>query len=308
MKRMRWMSAAIAPALLVMAIGCGGKGAAAPGGSNDVAEATAPTDPSGETADESTADLAEHHRHHHHGGFAMFIAMSLTSIGETPEQHAQIEKIRADMFAKLEPAHAAEKNVLNTLADGIAAGNIDQGKIDAAIAQLATAAGGVHDAVGDSLNELHGVLNAQQRTALVDKVEAHLAVWHHTNSVDEPADKDAHGGHLGTIAKEYGLTPEQVETIRSNFNTSIAKAPKYDRAEAEAHMKAFGEAFASDNFDSKKMTTGAAVNGHMAAWGVTRMVHFYEAVTPALTPEQRTKVADAIRRHANYQRTETAGT
>ena len=81
----------------------------------------------------------------------------------------------------------------------------------------------------------------------------------------------------------------------------VAKAPKYDRAEAEAHMKAFGEAFASDNFDSKKMTTGAAVNGHMAAWGVTRMVHFYEAVTPALTLEQ-VLAADAAARRVAVER------
>ena len=33
----------------------------------------------------------------------------------------------------------------------------------------------------------------------------------------------------------------------------------------------------------------------MAAWGVTRMVRFYEIVTPLLTPEQRTKLAEHLR-------------
>ena len=42
----------------------------------------------------------------------------------------------------------------------------------------------------------------------------------------------------------------------------------------------------------------------MAAWGITRTVHFYEAVLPVLTPEQRAKLAGDIRRHANYQHNE----
>ena len=312
MKRIPWISA-LAPMLLAVAAGCAGGSSATsptgPTGSADVAEASSPGDVAqvgaGEDEDESTADLAEHHRHHHHGGFEMFIAMSLDSLGTTPEQQASITKIQADLHAEMQPAHDAEKAVLATLADGIAAGTIDQAKIDTAVAKLATAAAGVHDAVAASLDELHATLTPPQRAALVDKVEAHLAVWHHTNSADEPMAKDAHGGHLGKLAKEYGLTPQQVETIRASFQTAIATAPKYDRAEAEAHMKAFGEAFASDAFDARKLPTDAAVNGHMSTWGMTRMVALYKAVIPVLTPEQRAKLADSLRHHANYKRTET---
>src|ERR1700689_2465994 len=134
MKRFRWMSG-LAPVLFAAAMGCGGSPPATTppaGGGGDVAEATSPGDVAqvgaGEEEDESTADLAEHHRHHHHGGFAMFIAMSLDSINATPEQEATIKQIRADMHAKMKPAHDAEQTVLLTLADGIAAGKIDQQK------------------------------------------------------------------------------------------------------------------------------------------------------------------------------------
>jgi Spy/CpxP family protein refolding chaperone len=306
--------AALASTVLVVAMGC----AASPpsttpvgGGSDDVAEAQSPGDVAqvgaGENTDESTADLAEHHRHHSHGGFAMFIAMSLDTIGATPEQEASIKKIQTDLRTQMMPAHEAEKAALATLADGVAAGAIDQAKMDAAIAQVGTTSAGVHDAVADSLNALHATLTPPQRAALVDKVEAHLAVWHEANSADEPASKDAHGGHLGKLAKELQLTPQQVETIRGTFHQSIATAPKYDRAEAEAHMKEFGEAFTGDTFDAHKLTTGAAVNGHMATWGITRTVHFYKAVLPTLTPEQRTKVAETLRGHANYKRSTDSG-
>ena len=89
--------------------------------------------------EEAAADLSEHHRHHHHGGVTMFIAMSLDSLGVSPEQAADIEKIQGDLFAKMEPAHVAEQNVLNVLADGIAAGKIDDAKVDAAIEGVKTA-------------------------------------------------------------------------------------------------------------------------------------------------------------------------
>ncbi len=304
MIRMRWMFG-LAPVALSLAVGCGSNSpqATSPGGTADVAPAgSTPTD----EEDESIADLKDHHRHHHHGGFAMFVAMSLDSLGTTPEQNAAIKKIQADMYAKMQPAHDAEKNVLLALADGVAVGTIDQTKVDAAVAQTSSAASGVHDAVADSLNQLHATLTPPQRAALVDKVEAHFNVWHQANSEDEPVEKDAHGGHLGKLSKDLGLSSDQVEKIRASFKSSIAAAPvHFDAKEAEFHMKAFDAAFASDTFDAKTLTTGGPANAHIANWGATRMARFYEAVAAVLTPDQRTKLADSLRRHANYKRTPT---
>jgi Spy/CpxP family protein refolding chaperone len=311
MTHSRWNSV-FAATLLIAAVGCGRSSHPATepsgGGTNDVAEATPQPDVAqvgaGEEEDESTADLAEHHRHHHHGGFAMFIAMSLDSLNATPEQAAAITKIRTDMYAAMAPAHDAEKAVLLALADGIEANNIDQSRVHAAIAQLTGAAAGVQDAVAGSLNALHATLTPPQRAALVDKVEGHFEVWHHTNAPDEAATRDTHGGHLGKLANELALSPPQVETIRASFASSISGVPHFDRAEADAHIKAFGDAFASDTFDAKALAAGGSVNAHMATWGITRTVHFYKAVLPVLTPEQRAKLAHDIRRHANYQHNE----
>jgi Spy/CpxP family protein refolding chaperone len=297
MIRKRWFYA-LTPALFSVVVGCSGNTPpAASADSTGVAAA-------GADEDESTADLKEHHRHHHHGGFAMFIAMSLDSLNVSPEQKAQIEKIQADLHAKLLPAHDAEKNLLLTLADGIAAGSIDQAKVDAAIAQVTTAAAGVHDAVADSLNQLHEVLKPEQRAALVDKVEAHFDVWQHANVEDDAAENKEQHGHLDRLAKELALSPDQVEKARGSLKASSG-GTHFDKAEGEAHLKAFGAAFASDKFDAKQLTTGANANAHIASYGATRVAHLYEAVTPVLTPDQRTKLADSIRKHANYKRTQT---
>ena len=137
--------------------------------------------------DDATAGLMEHHRYHHHGGVTLFIAMSLDTLGVSPEQRAAVEKIRTDLHARMEPARAAEQNLMTTLADGLAAANLDTAKVDAAVAQVTAAAAAVHDASADALNELHAVLTPPQRAALVDKVEAHWAVWQKANAEETGA-------------------------------------------------------------------------------------------------------------------------
>jgi Spy/CpxP family protein refolding chaperone len=234
----------------------------------------------------------------------MFVAMSLDLLDTTPEEERVLDKIQRDMYAKMKPAYEAEKHVLSIVAEGVAVGKVDKAKVDPAIAQLSATAAQVHEAVADSLNELHGVLAAPQRIALVDKISAHFEVWDEVNSADESAERDAHGGHLGRIAKELGMSPDQVEKSRANFKSSIAGVPPhFDRKEGDDYVKAFGKAFVADVFDAK--TLGTAANAHIATWGATRMACFYEAVTPVLTPDQRTKLADTLRRHSNYQRTLT---
>jgi Spy/CpxP family protein refolding chaperone len=327
MIRMRWrLGLGFAPVALALVLGCEESNTppASPTAAAPSASAPAAPEPASSTAaapaasavpdvaqagpstgteeeDESMADVKEHHRHHHHGGFAMFIAMSLDLLGTTPEQDASIKKIQTDMRAKMAPARDAEKNLLGVIGSGVSAGKIDKAKVDAAIAKVTAASASVHDAVADSLNQLHATLTPPQRTALMDKVEAHYQVWHEANSDDEPAEKDAHGGHLGHLAKELNLTPDQVEKIRASFKTSMGTAAHPDPAEAEAHLKAFGAAFEADTFDAKTITTGGPASAHMATWGATRMARFYQAVAPVLTPEQRTKLADSLKKHANYQ-------
>lgn len=295
---------AFAVILLSAALGCGGSQSSSTTPSNQVAQAQASdqTADSGSTVDESTSGLAEHHRHHHHGGFAMFIAMSLDGLNATPEQQDQIAKIATDMHTAMQPAHDIEKQILLAIADGVAAGSVDQAKLAPMVQQLGTAAGAIHDAVAGSLDQLHQVLTAPQRQALVDKVQAHLQVWHHTNVDDESGNKDSGDGHVDGLVKELSLPQQEADQIRSAYIAAVGSAPKFDRAEADAHFKAFSEAFLADNFSAKSLTTGSAVNSHMATWGISRTIALYASAAPVLTPDQRTKAADQLRRNANYKR------
>nr|HEX4312895.1 Spy/CpxP family protein refolding chaperone [Kofleriaceae bacterium] len=304
MKRSTILSA-LAPVLVSALIACGG--AAAPpaatpasGGTTTAAAGTPAQadDPAAtEEQDDASLDVQEQHRHHSHGGIAGFIAMSLDGLNVSDDQRETITKIQHDMHDKLRASRDAEKALLLAVADGVAAGTVDRAKLDDNIARVGAESAKLHDAVADSLNALHTALTPPQRQALVDKVEAHLGVWHREN--------EGKGRHLAQLAADFGLSADQVDKIRTAYQASNDKAPRYDNSEAENHVKAFGDAFVKDQFDAHALTTGGAVNAHMATWGMIRTVNLYTAAAPVLTPEQRAKVADSIRRHANYKRSDS---
>jgi Spy/CpxP family protein refolding chaperone len=275
----------VATATLVSAgsaVGCGGGSTAGPPPSNAQAATTAAEDES------AGAALADFDRHHHHGGVTLLIAMSLDVVGITPDQKTTIEQIRTDLRTALQPSGAAEGVVLKTLADGIASGSVDTAKVDAAIGQLTTASGSVHDACVAALNQLHGVFSAEQRAAFVDKVQAQWDVWQDANALETPAyQAKADADRLDALSDDLSLTPDQLAKIRAS-------------ASSASRIRRFCDAFRAETFDARSLTDAGATDARVAEWGAMKMAHFLEAATPALTPDQRTKLAQILRDHAAH--------
>lgn len=273
----------------------------------DSAAAAAPAANSDE--EDATNDLVEHHRHHHHGGITRFVVMSIDTLGVSPEQQTAVDKVQADLRAKLEPARAADQAFMSLLADGVAAGSIDKAKVDAAIAKIAAASTKAQAASEEALRELHGILTPPQRAALVDKIDAHWHVWEDANETAEATEPAHESGRLTHLAKELALTPDQVEKIKASMHgTAGGPNLKYDRKEVQARVEAFGTAFAGETFDPKALHAKGSenVDAHLASGGATRMARFLEHVTPVLTPDQRTKLAQTLRDHANEKGAEGA--
>ncbi len=281
----------------VATMACGGSSATAP----------PPTGVTSATSDDVNLALIEHHRYHHHGGVTLLIALSLDTLGVSPEQQAAVEKVRSDLHARMEPARRAEQILVTTLADGLAAGNVDLASVDAAVAQVTAAAATVHDASADALNELHRVLTPPQRAALVDKVESHWAVWQKANA-EESGPTYPNDGHLAMLAMSLDLTTDQVHRIRAGLGEGMKSLPRFDPQEIAAHLHAFGDAFRSEKFDARTLTTANAVNAHMVGWGAAHLAHFVETVSPVLTPDQRTTFAERLREHATHNASAQAQT
>jgi len=262
------------------------------------ASAAPAVDPAEEQAeaDQAADELRTHHRHHHHGGVAMFIHMAIDTLGVAPEKKTQLDKIQSDLFTAMAPARDANRAVIQTLVDGVTAGKIDTAKVDAAVAKENAAAAQVHQATIDALNALHKALTPEERLALMDKVQAHAAVWKKVNADEDQASKDK-GSHLAKLTETLSLTPDQVDKITTALKAGAP--PKPDATAIDAHLKALEAAFVQENFDAKTLTTANAANTTIAKGGTARMVHFYEAVTPVLTPDQRTKLADHLKQRLN---------
>jgi Spy/CpxP family protein refolding chaperone len=301
-RRPRWACIA-GVVLLAAAGGCGGAGAGGPRGvteaqggpvTSELAPATASS-----VDDESMADLRDHHLHHH-GGFAMFVAMGLAFLNTTPEQRGALSDIQAAMDVETQPVRDAERGVLIALADGTAAGKIDRERVDAAIGGVTTAAARAHDQLAGTLNQLHALLTPPQRMALIDKIDAHFAVWRDVNSADPST--DPHGGRLGKLTQELDLSPDQVEQVRASLQGwRDREIVHLARDASEYYLEAFEKAFVGEGFDARMLDTGPT-SANMAAWGLARMASFYEAVCPSLTPDQRNRLADLLRWHASYKR------
>jgi Spy/CpxP family protein refolding chaperone len=229
----------------------------------------------------------------------LLIALSLDTLGISPEERPAVEKIRRDLHARMAPARAAQQRLAAALADGVATAKLDATTVDAAIAQVSAAAATVHDVSTDALNELHAVLTPPERAALVDKVEAHWSVWQKANAEEtDPANPE--GSRLAMLTTDLGLTQNQVDKIRAGLSAGMKAVPRLDPQEVATHIRAFGDAFRSEKFDAKTLTGADGANAHLAGWGAAHLAHFVEAVSPVLPPDQRVEFARKLGEHTGH--------
>jgi hypothetical protein len=246
---------------------------------------------------DAMATRKAHYRYPHHGGVTIFIAMSLDTLGVSPGEQAAVEKIRTELNARMDPERLAEQSLVAALADGVATGKLEPATVDAAMMRVSVAAATVHEASADAVNELHGVLTPPQRSALVDKVEAHWAVWLRANNA-ETGPYSENDSQLDRLAPDLGLTVDQVKKIRAGLGERMSGVPRIDPQEIAAHLHAFGEAFRSDTFDARKLITGGDLDARVARWGAAHLAHFVEVAILVLTSDQRTVLAQRLRDHA----------
>jgi Spy/CpxP family protein refolding chaperone len=314
MRSMRWIVGSIPVCVLIAGSGLAacdnasssGAGGAASSSAAAASSSVAVSPPAPTLAPQPVAtddavneSLRDYHRHHH-GGLSSFISMAVDTLGLDEAKRTEVAKIQSDLRAKTAPARDAENELLSALADGVAAGKFDAAKINAAVEKHATAAAGLHEATADALTQLHDALSPAERTTLVDKVKAHWDVWHKVNVEQKAGNKDEAGGHLAKLTKLLGLAPDQVDKISKALGTEAPVTPKTDPKAEEGHVQSFATAFLADKFDAKSLAPSATASaGHVARHGSARLVRFYEAVTPVLTPAQRTTLAGEIRERAN---------
>jgi Spy/CpxP family protein refolding chaperone len=238
------------------------------------------------------------------------LAMSIRDLELSADQKDKVEKIRADLVAKMEPARAASRDLANTLADGVAAGNVDRAKADAAVEALAAKVKASRASALDAMNQLHAALTPAQRATLADKMQEHFEKWKEANGHEDQESTQHRSGPTLALVRDLNLSKAEAEQIKANYRSALkASSPKagqpnvqdHEHKEVSEHLQAFATAFKGASFDAKKLGAGGGTaDAHMARWGGTRMARFLEAAAPVLTPDQRTKLAQMIRDRAAH--------
>ncbi|MBX3260166.1 MAG: hypothetical protein KIS78_21745 [Labilithrix sp.] len=244
------------------------------------------------------------------------------ALGEVPlraDQRAEIEKLAAEAEARHAPMSDARKELMTTLADQIEAGAIDRTALQPKIDKVTTDFEKIRADDRAALTKLHGLLDAEQRSAFVDALEKQLKAKH-----GERAEHVKGGfGKLKQLADDLKLTDDQRSQIRDVMREARKEGhdakdganaegwkhrARGERGASHSEWKRGGprhgdgphagkrslEAFRADTFDLDKVAPPHDAKA-TARFGVDRLSGFAEKVLPILTPEQRKIAADKVR-------------
>ena len=247
-------------------------------------------------------------------GRLQLVADAFADVPLRPAQRSEIESLMSAASARQAKMAPIHKDFMGTLAEQIEKGAIDeavlQAKVDAGIAAHRPLAAEDRKAA----ERAHAILDADQRTALVDALEAKrherfgkfVAAAAGAGGPPDQAKAPDHGppGPFAMM-KELNLTPEQKAKI---FEALKAEMPigaafgGHDGPPNAEHARHHGgkilEAFKSDRFVLDELAPQADMEKHLKM-GAEHAVRFAKAALPVLTPEQRTTAAKMIRDHAD---------
>jgi Spy/CpxP family protein refolding chaperone len=219
------------------------------------------------------------------------IADALSVVALRTDQRTEIEQLATAAEARQVTAKAAHGAVMSLLADQIEAGKIDraalQSKIDLAMSAHLQSRPLDHAA----FERLHAILDASQRAAFVDAMEA--------KGQERRAAHRGHGDPLASWATDLKLTDDQQDQIRTALRAQwLAHKAAGGEGHGEwkkmhEHGKAMLEAFRGETFS---MAQFAPPDMSANADRMTdHMTHVAEIALPLLTAEQRSLAAAKLR-------------
>lgn len=266
---------ALSLVLAAPALGCGGSVTSEPPQAADTATTKAPV------------ALGAH-------GPVKLLGEALGDVPLTAAQRAQIEHLATDAEARHTGERAARKDVMNVLAAQVQAGQLDpaalQPKIDALVAAMQKAQPGDRAA----FEQLHAILDPQQRSAFVDAVKARIGA-----RMAEVRDKRP----MKQWAEDLKLSDDQRTQIKSAIMDRMhaqadAGRARDDWKQAKHHGEAVMAAFEQNRFVMDEVSPPRDVQAQVAKT-TGHVLGIVEAALPVLTPEQRVLAAQKIAERAD---------
>lgn len=225
-------------------------------------------------------------------GYRMF--RQIDALDLTDDQREDLAEIEAALKADLTGHRATFQKVAATLAHGVETGALDEADTRACQEDLARAAADSRVSIVRTINEVHDVLDADQREDLVTELRARREAMRRGESEGRPREG------LAKLAASLGLSDQQKQAIRDGIQEQVDKVLPDRKARREAwdaKMTALGDAFLEDDFDAADFDIGGEADEAIARFTsvAKQAVDFSGGV---LDPAQRVVLASLMRDRA----------
>lgn len=247
-------------------------------------------------------------------GPVRFVGSALGEVALRPEQRAKLETILKDAETRHASGLGARTELMTALADQVERGSIDRAALAPKIEAVRAGALQVRPQDLAALDEVHAVLDKEQRAAFVDALESkfkegfrHGHKGRHGKQGEAKGDHAGMAGpwHLKQLAEDLKLTDAQKDSIKEKLHAlheaegkEKDKEGKHDRRGGFARMRQAKQALESFKNDDFKAQSLAALAPPADGSRAEHMLKAAEAVLPVLTPEQRKIAADRLRAFA----------
>jgi hypothetical protein len=231
-------------------------------------------------------------------GQVKVLGEALAAVPLRADQRAEIEQLASDAETRHGAAKSARAALMTALADQMQRGSIDrvalQPRIDAAAAAFTQS----RPADRAGMERLHALLDASQRGAFVDALEAKFEAQHESRTQE----RQAGHGMLKEWATDLSLSDAQQAQIKDQLHAMHAMkegAEGHHGAWKQGvhHGKQVMEAFRGERFVLDEIAPQADPQPKAGAMA-DRMISLAEVVLPILTPEQRSLAAAKLRARA----------
>ncbi len=238
-------------------------------------------------------------------GPGKIIAEAFADVPLRADQRTEIEQMFKDAEARHEPVRKARADVAIALAGQVETGALDRAALQPKVDAVATAWSGAQDNDRVALERLHALLDADQRVALMNAVEARFA---------DKRGEHEHGERMHGMkqwADDLQLTDDQRSKIKEGMKTQFAahhgdehehegpdaREQEGHRGEMKEHWDKFRAAFENEHFVIDDVMPKKDAQEH-ATKMTGHIIDMASIALPILTPEQRTLAAKKIREHA----------
>jgi hypothetical protein len=220
----------------------------------------------------------------HHAAGLLEESLSLLSL--RPDQRTKIAAIEASIGPSRQATKDARRALLDALAGEVDAGAVEPRSLGRVMAGAVQAEASERATERAALEQLHGVLDREERAEMARVMESRLAAW-------QP--RETRAGELRRLASELKLSRAQRARVAAVLQADPIPHDVAPRA-AKAAEHRIAEAFKSDDFVMEHVSPDDTRAITRARLG--RLVALAQKVARVLGAEQRRLLAAKIRARA----------